>query len=145
MKATVVLTLVFLFNLPLYSQDFFKKYEGQVVYVDFWATWCSPCRGAMLQIKPLKEELKEQRVVFVYVTNETSPLDIWANLTKNIKGEHFRLHIDEWNKLTNLYKVNGIPHFLLIDKKGTVRYSEAGIRDNAWIKTEIEKLLNEYF
>ena len=143
MKFLLTFVLGILFSLNTYSQDFFKKYEGQVVYVDFWATWCSPCRGAMQQIKPLKEELNAKRVVFVYVTNETSPLDIWKNQTKDIKGEHFRLHIDEWNKLTNLYKVNGIPHFLLIDKKGTVRYSEAGIRDNAWIKTEIEKLLNE--
>lgn len=143
MKFLLTFVLGILFSLNTYSQDFFKKYEGQVVYVDFWATWCSPCRGAMQQIKPLKEELNAKRVVFVYVANETSPLDIWTNLTKDIKGEHFRLHIDEWNKLTNLYKVNGIPHFLLIDKKGTVRYSEAGIRDNAWIKTEIEKLLND--
>lgn len=133
----------FVLALNLSSQNLVKKYEGKVICVDFWATWCSPCRGAMQQIKPLKEEFVGKDVIFLYLANETSPLDIWTNLIKDIKGEHFRLHIDEWNKLTNQYKVNGIPHFLLIDKKGAVRYSEAGARDNIWLKTEIVKLLNE--
>lgn len=50
-----------------------KKYRGNVVFVDFWATWCGPCRSGMQTMKPLKEELKNEKIKFVYLTNPSSP------------------------------------------------------------------------
>ena len=44
-----------------------EKYTGKGVYVDFWATWCAPCRSGIEQIKPLKEEMAKENVAFVYI------------------------------------------------------------------------------
>jgi len=97
-----------------------SKYKGKVVFVDFWATWCGPCRSGMKKMKPLKEELKDEDIVFVYITNQSSPETAYNNMIPTIKGEHYRVSQDEWNYLKSKFKITGIPHYTLIDKKGKV-------------------------
>ncbi len=97
-----------------------KNYKGKVVYVDFWATWCGPCKAGIKQIKPLKEELKNEDIVFVYITNPTSPDKDYAKMKPDIKGEHYKLTSDEWNHLAAKFNIYGIPHYALVDKSGRI-------------------------
>jgi thiol-disulfide isomerase/thioredoxin len=96
------------------------KFKGKVVLVDFWATWCAPCRSGIERIKPLKEEMAGKNVVFVYITNDSSPQKTWENMIPDIKGEHFKLTRDEWNALSARFNISGIPHYVLVDKNGEV-------------------------
>jgi thiol-disulfide isomerase/thioredoxin len=120
-----------------------EKYKGKVVYVDFWATWCSPCRSGIERIKPLKEELANKDVVFVYITNETSPKNTWANMITDIKGEHYRVSSDEWNYLSGKFNISGIPHYTLVGKDGSVINPNLPHMDNNRIKSELEKYMTE--
>tara|TARA_R110002049_G_scaffold45305_2_gene132233 strand:+ start:804 stop:3683 length:2880 start_codon:yes stop_codon:yes gene_type:complete len=97
-----------------------EKYKGKVVFVDFWATWCGPCLSGMQKMKPLKEELKDEDIVFVYITNQTSPEKTYTNMIPNINGEHYRVSADEWNYLGKKFNITGIPHYTLVDKAGKV-------------------------
>jgi thiol-disulfide isomerase/thioredoxin len=119
------------------------EYKGKVVYVDFWATWCGPCRGGIEQIKPLKEELAGKDIVFVYITNPTSPQSTWANMISDIKGEHYRVGNDEWNFLAAKFNISGIPHYVLVNKKSEVVNPELGHHDNVSLKSILEKYINE--
>jgi thiol-disulfide isomerase/thioredoxin len=111
-----------------------EKYKGKVVYVDFWATWCSPCREGIKNIAPLKEELAGKDIVFLYITGGTSPEGAWKGAIPDIKGEHYRVTDDEWNILCQEFKIQGIPHYALVDKSGKVVNPELGHLSNEKLK-----------
>jgi thiol-disulfide isomerase/thioredoxin len=117
------------------------KFKGKVVFVDFWATWCSPCRNGIERFKPLKEDLAGKDIVFVYITNETSPENTWKNMITDIKGEHFRVKPDEWNTLCNKFNISGIPHYALVDKNGAVAKNDGMPEYNL---DAMKKLFEEY-
>ena len=119
-----------------------QKYRGNVVLVDFWATWCGPCMSAMDEIRPLKEELAGKKVSFVYVTNQTSPENTWKNKIPDIKGEHYRVSPDEWNYLSGKFGIRGIPFYIVVDKNGTVQKTQLGYPGNNAIKTLLEKFIS---
>lgn len=118
-----------------------KKYKGKVIYVDFWATWCSPCREGIKQIKPLKEDFKDKDIVFLYITDESSPIDTWNKLIPDIKGEHYRVSSDEWTFLKSMFNISGIPHYALVGKTGEVINWDLVTYDNIELKAILEKYI----
>ena len=124
-------------------EEIMKKYLGKVVYVDFWATWCGPCRLGIEQIKPLKEEMANQDVVFVYITDPSSPKQTYENMIPGIKGEHYRLSQDEWNYISAKFKISGIPHIALISKTGEIINPHLSYLSNDQLKRLLEKHIME--
>lgn len=119
------------------------KFRGKVVLVDFWATWCGPCRTANKAILPMKEELKEQDIVYVYLTGETSPLKIWENMIPDIHGEHFRVTDAQWKYLMSEFKISGVPTYIIVDRSGNISYKTTGFPGADTMKTELLKALDK--
>lgn len=115
-----------------------ENYEGKVVYVDLWATWCAPCRSGIQRIAPLKDEMEDEDVAFVYITGETSPVNTWENMIPGIKGDHYRLSKAQWSYLRDTYKVTGIPHCMLVDKTGALVDDHLPYLSNGAIKEKLE-------
>jgi len=105
------------------SKDFhnqlFSKYSGKYVYVDFWATWCGPCRREMPVSKILHEKYKGKNIVFLYLccaSDRTS----WENTIKSeqLTGEHYFLNADEENYLSSFFSINGYPTYVVVGPDG---------------------------
>lgn len=121
-------------------------YKGKVVLIDFWATWCGPCRQAMKTIDAIKPDLAKKGVDFVYVTGETSPQATWEKMLPGISGDHYRLTDKQWNELCQQLGIQGIPCYLMLNKDGSVAYSnvtEGGYPGNDIIQNNAEVALTK--
>ncbi len=119
------------------------NYRGKVIFIDFWATWCAPCRSGIEQIKPLKEELADKNVAFVYITNQSSPQATYNNMIPDIKGEHYRLSTDEWNVLSGRFQISGIPHYMVAGKDGRIINEHLPFMGNEQLKNLLMKYEKE--
>ena len=118
-----------------------SKFRGKVLLVDFWATWCGPCRMANKEMAPMKEELKDKDIVYVYITGETSPKGTWENMIPDIHGEHFRVTDKQWAYLGNAMGIEGVPTYFVIDREGNIKYKSVGFPGVQKMKEELNKAL----
>lgn len=94
----------------------FSTFKGKYVYIDLWASWCSPCCREVPYLQALEKELKGSDVVFVSISTDTD-VEAWKNRMAELKM-HGNQFIDRDNELCNMLNVGGIPFFVIYDKEG---------------------------
>jgi thiol-disulfide isomerase/thioredoxin len=120
-----------------------KKYEGKVVLVDIWATWCGPCRYGHQQMEPLKAELKDSDIVFVYLTGPTSPAKTWDQMIPDIPGEQYYLTQKQMDQIMSDNQSTGVPTYLLYDRQGQLTTKKIGFPGVEVMRAEIDKALGK--
>lgn len=118
-----------------------SKHHGKVIFVDFWATWCMPCCEAMIKSECVKKDFENKEVVFVDITDPSSPPKIWEQRISKIRGEHYYVTKNEWTRLCKTYNISGIPHYLIFDKKGVLKTNYCPFMGLEQMRKWIEKLL----
>ena len=120
-----------------------SEYRGDVVMINFWATWCGPCRQEM----PLLDELYDryQRVGFNLLGINIDDDSRRAMAMVNELGISFPVLFDEDKKVSKLYEVETMPLTILLDREGTVRHVHHGYQPGYEQKylNEIRSLLRE--
>lgn len=94
--------------------------KDKVVFIDFWATWCSPCTSTLYKTEALAEKFKTNENVAILLINVGDDKERWKKYIENekIKGMHLFANGEESKKLFKDYNFNGIPHYVLIGKNG---------------------------
>ncbi len=125
--------------------------EGEVVVLDFWASWCGPCKKEMPEIQKLVEEYAGRDVRFLGVNADRDPWLVRPFLeTYGLDLEVLFLGTEgeTWETLQSSYKISSIPSLFVIDRAGRVRYQEEGFDGNGYafgkrMRLRLDKLLGE--
>ena len=115
-----------------------EKHRGQVILLDFWATWCPPCIAEIPNLKKTYETYKNQKFQIIGISLDRSkePLDAYIAKEK-LDWIHYW---DNIGKVSNLYKVQAIPSTFLIDGEGVIRKTNLrGYR----LETAVAELVEE--
>lgn len=114
------------------------KYKGKVLVLDFWASWCGPCRQEIPNLKNLYETYKDKGVEFMSVSIDAKK-DAWEKAMKEEKMAWPQGWVTDAGKgVMDLYQFGGIPFILVIDKEGNIY--RKNVRGEA-IKTAIDEVL----
>ncbi len=124
-------------------ESIIAQYKGKTVFVDFWATWCAPCRAAMKTIRPLEGWMADNDIVRIYVSAPSSDKKKWELMIPEIGGNHYFLNQKEWKAIGQRYGFAGIPYYRIYNKIGTCTYEHIGYPGNDKMKEEFEKALQD--
>ena len=120
-----------------------QEQRGQVVMINFWATWCGPCRVEMPHLARLYEKYRGSGFTVLAVNIDEDPHKA-ASLAKQL-GMRFPVLLDRDKKVSRLYDLSTMPSTILVDRDGRVRYVHRGYREGYELTydQQIRELLRE--
>lgn len=120
-----------------------EKSKGNVIYLDFWASWCAPCIAEMPNSVALQNKVDKGKVRFVYISID-SKKDSWIKAMKKLpadvqQSEHYRLDAD--SELGRFFDLSSIPRYVIIGADGKVAAFNAGRPGSDDTLAAIKKLI----
>ncbi|WP_078118812.1 TlpA family protein disulfide reductase [Thiosocius teredinicola] len=116
-----------------------EAYRGKVVMLNFWATWCPPCRREMPSMQRLYDKYAERGLTVVAVNQWEDP-DLVFEFTGRLSVDPtFPILFDRDSRVAEAYKVKGLPTTYLLDRDGRIRYQAIGGRE--FDHPEVERLI----
>lgn len=118
-----------------------SAHKGEVVYVDFWATWCPPCRKSFPWMEQIYRKYKDAGLTIIAVSIDGKQESIEAFLRSNPVS--FIIAHDKGGKTGDKFGLQGMPTSYLIGRDGSLHYTHAGFResDKDILETRIKALL----
>ncbi len=120
-----------------------NAYRGKVVYLDFWASWCTPCRESFPWMDFVQRTYSQRGLVVIgmNVDQDRNSADQFLQMLK----PGFQIAFDPKGALAESFKVVGMPETFLIDRSGKIRYQHIGFRpeDEAALDQQVKQLLAE--
>jgi thiol-disulfide isomerase/thioredoxin len=127
-------------------QKIIDSHKGNVIYLDFWASWCKPCRKEIKKMEGIKENYNKKSISFIYISVEGDKIKCAEAIEKDgvIKENYLMYELLNDTGYKELDKINAIPHYIIFNKKGEMVNSDAPrpSQESKLIK-ELNKYLDE--
>ena len=132
-----------LFELSSSKKVSLESLKGKVVYVDFWASWCGPCKQSLPEFNKMYKKYKDQGFEIVAINLDSNPKDGQKFL--NEFPVDYTVLYDGKGTVAEKFNVQAMPSSVLVDKKGVLRLNHKGFKvsDIKRLNTAIELLLAE--
>ena len=117
-----------------------SKLKGKVVFVNFWATWCAPCREEMPSMQRLYTKMPKDTFEMIALFNNDKPALVEGFVAK--LGVTMPILSDEYNFIGAKYGLTGLPETFIVDKQGVIR--EKFIGPAEWDSPEVLDMLMKY-
>jgi len=125
------------------SNQKLSEFRGKVILLNFWASWCGPCRQEMPLLNSLHKKYKKLGFTVIGI-NVEEDLRKAKQVVKDV-GIKFPVLFDTENKVSDLYDVSAMPSTVIIDRSGNMRYLHKGYKpgDMKTYKKWVKKLIRE--
>jgi peroxiredoxin len=125
------------------QSDALSQYKGQVVMVNFWATWCGPCQQEMPLLDQMYKKYKPAGFTLIGVNVDKEAPAVKELLAR--KPVSFPVLLDPANQVSKAYHVDEMPSSVIIDRKGQIRYIHRGYKpgDENEYQDRIRQLIRE--
>lgn len=117
-----------------------SELRGQVVFINFWATWCPPCLKELPSMQTLYTKIPKDKFTMLAVLNKDKPA--LADFVANQKGLTFPILDDAQNTAGAKYFLTGLPETFIVDKQGRIR--EKVIGSAQWDSPDAVKMIMTY-
>ena len=118
-----------------------KDFSGKVVMINFWATWCPPCRRELPSMERLHQHYKDKGFSVISLNQMEDVEQVFSYVAALDTYPSYPILMDKNSTVSRAYDVLGLPTTYIIDKKGKVRYRAIGGRE--FDHPEVEKLIQE--
>ena len=106
-----------------------SSHRGKVLMVNFWATWCPPCRRELPSMEALYQTFKDDDFTILAINQWETPDHVFAYMGQLDVFPNFPILFDRDSSVSQAYSVKGLPTTVLIDRRGRVVYRAVGGRD----------------
>jgi len=120
------------------------SYKNKLLYVDFWASWCGPCKLSFPFMNDIKNEFADKGLEIVAINLDKKEKDARKFLERN--PAYFTVGLDKFGTCPRDFDVKGMPHSFIVDGSGKVLYSHVGFRasDPEKVRGVLTGLLEEH-
>jgi len=124
-----------------HERFYLNQHKGKVVVLVFWTTWCSVCKGELVELNTIKDVSRNGDLVVAGICSDPENIDTLKEVTETLKIEYPVL-LDKGQTVTGKYKVSAFPTTIIIDQKGIVSFIREGYNSSiaSQLKTKISSL-----
>lgn len=133
----------FTLSTPAGQKDSLSQFKGQVVMLNFWATWCGPCQQEMPLLNQIYQQYAPAGFTLLGINVDTNEAKVKALLAR--KPVSFTVLLDPRNGVAGEYHVEEMPSTIIIDRQGNIRYVHRGYKpgDENGYRDHIRELIRE--